>query len=184
LTDAANGDELVFLLTTAERRGYLEMGPSRHFWYLTAEGLDYIDPTSAGGVRGYVFVAMSFDRSLDEAFDLGIKPAIEKDCQLDKAERVDKEHHNEKICDKILADIRRCQFMVADYTQHKGGVYFEDGFALGLGRTVIRCCRDDDFNFHFDTRQYPHIKWNTPADLRRQLAEKIQALGLAGQKRT
>jgi hypothetical protein len=87
--------------------------------------------------------------------------------------RIDKEHHNEKICDKILTEIRRGQFVVADYTQQKGGVYFEDGFAMGLGRQVIRCCRVDDLKWgpHFDTRQYPHILWRTYKDLREQLAD-------------
>jgi hypothetical protein len=27
----------------------------------------------------------------------------------------------------------------------------------------------------FDTRQYNHIKWSAPADLRKQLAERIKA---------
>jgi nucleoside 2-deoxyribosyltransferase len=101
-----------------------------------------------------------------------------------KAIRIDKEHHNEKICDKILAEIRRGQFVVADYTQQKRGVYFEDGFAMGLGRQVIRCCRKQDLDkgLHFDTRQYNHIPWETPQDLRTQLAERIQALILPGHR--
>ena len=77
----------------------------------------------------------------------------------------------------MIAEIRRCQFLVADYTGHRGGVYFEDGFALGLGREVVRSCREDDFGrLHFDTRQYRHVKWSDSGDLRTQLADQIQAL--------
>jgi len=47
---------------------------------------------------------------------------------------------------------------------------------MGLGRPVIWSCRDDDLkNVHFDTRQYNHIVWNEPADLRAQLTNRIKA---------
>jgi nucleoside 2-deoxyribosyltransferase len=143
---------------------------------LTVKGWDRLDPGSAGaGIRGRVFVAMSFDPSLDEVYAQGIKAAIEQDCGMTPI-RVDKLHQNEKICDRVLAEIRRSQFVVADVTQQKAGVYFEAGFAMGLGRRVIWCCREDEKNrLHFDTRQYPHLLWTDAADLRRKLAESIQA---------
>ncbi len=94
-----------------------------------------------------------------------------------KAIRVDKVHHNEKICDRILAEIRKCRIVVADFTHHKGGVYFEAGFALALNRTVIWTCKKDEIKgAHFDTRQYVHLLWENPDDLRQQLANRIQAL--------
>jgi len=41
---------------------------------------------------------------------------------------------------------------------------------------VIWTCQADDFkNVHFDTRQYNHIVWQIPADLRIQLADRIKA---------
>ena len=46
----------------------------------------------------------------------------------------------------------------------------------GLARPVIWSCKKDDFdNVHFDTRQYNHIVWQTPADLREQLRDRIKA---------
>ena len=84
--------------------------------------------------------------------------------------------HNQKICDKILAEIRLCQFMVADFTLHRGGIYFEAGFAMGLGRPVIWLCRHDDVDkTHFDTRQYNHVLWESPAELRDKLTNRIRA---------
>ena len=86
-------------------------------------------------------------------------------------------HHNEKTCDRILAEIRRSQLVVADVTDHKQGVYFEAGFALALGRLVIWTCLEDAIkDAHFDTRQYPHLLWSDAADLRSKLAQRIQAL--------
>ena len=57
-----------------------------------------------------------------------------------------------------------------------GVIHFEAGLAMGLGRPVIWTCRKDDFeNTHFDTRQYNHIVWETPEDLREKLADRIRA---------
>jgi nucleoside 2-deoxyribosyltransferase len=47
------------------------------------------------------------------------------------------------INDEIIAQIRRSRFMVCDLTGHRGGVYFEAGFAYGLGMPVIYTCRKD-----------------------------------------
>ena len=56
------------------------------------------------------------------------------------------------------------------------GVYFEAGFAMGLGIPVIWLCRKDDLeNAHFDTRQYNHIPWESAEDLRSQLRDRIIA---------
>jgi len=120
------------------------------------------------------FVAMSFHPSLDDAWKNGFKPALEQ-CQFLPI-RVDLQEHNEKICDRIVAEIRKSALVVADFTGQRGGVYFEAGFAMGLGRHVIWSCQDDDIqNLHFDTRQYNHIVWKDSGDLLIKLVNRIQA---------
>ena len=78
----------------------------------------------------------------------------------------------------ILAEIRRAQFVVADITGARGGVYFEAGFAKALGRDVFFTCREDRFSNdrHFDTEHFQHTMWTTPADLRTKLRQKVLAL--------
>ena len=71
--------------------------------------------------------------------------------------------------------------MVADFTQGKtgarGGVYYEAGFAHGLGIPVIFTCRNESLDkVHFDTRQYNHIVWTDPAKLRTDLRNRIAAV--------
>jgi nucleoside 2-deoxyribosyltransferase len=151
--------------------------PDRFDWSyaLTPAGWLKLEPIGGAGVPGTGFVAMSFDPTLLPIYDEGIRPAIEDDCGL-KALRVDREEHNDDITDRILAGIRSAQFVVADFTHQRQGVYFEAGFALGLGRVVIWTCREDHVQgLHFDTRQYSHIVWTSPADLRSKLASRIQA---------
>ena len=90
--------------------------------------------------------------------------------------RLDLVEYNEKICDKIVAEIRTCQFLVADVTRQRQNVYFEAGFAMGLGRPVIWTCKEYDFtNVHFDTQQENYILWKEPRDLRTKLTDRIKA---------
>lgn len=122
-----------------------------------------------------VFIAMKFgDPKLDQVYQEAMLTAVEK-CGYHPF-RIDKEHHNDKICDRIIAEIKQSAFVIADFTGHRGGVYFEAGFALGLGIPVIWTCREDDFeNLHFDTRQYNHIKWSRAEDLSIAIMNRINA---------
>ncbi len=128
-----------------------------------------------------VFVAMWFDPKMDEAWKTGFKQAIEDERIGLRAIRVDKEQFTEKICDKIEAEIPKCRFLIADVTRFRSGVFYEAGIAKGLGLEVIWTCSKEwekKISKHFDTRQYPHILWDSPEDLKEQLITKIEALRL------
>lgn len=125
-----------------------------------------------------VFVAMWFDPNMDIVFESGIKPAIEDTGY--EALRVDQIEHISRIDDRIIAEIRRSRFIVADFTHDeggaRGGVYYEAGFAHGLGIPVIFTCQEDCLpELHFDTNHYNHIAWRTPDELREKLRNRILA---------
>ncbi len=122
---------------------------------------------------------MWFHEDLVPAWNEGIEPAI-KDTGY-TAVRVDKEEYIEKIDDRIIAEIKRSRFIVADFTHGedgaRGGVYYEAGFAHGLGIDVIFTCRQNAIkHVHFDTRQYNHILWETPIELKERLTNRIAAV--------
>lgn len=124
-----------------------------------------------------VFVAMWYGdqdtkAKMDELFQNGIEPAIHQ-AGYDVT-RVDLSQHNDWIMDKVLGDIRLAPFVVADFTGHRNGVYFEAAFARGLGIPVIHTCERGDFGkAHFDTVQLNHVLWDTPEDLRTSLHYRI-----------
>lgn len=176
LIDAASTTEMHFLIQHLKELDYIFEGDNGEF-IVKIKGWQALEPRpGSGGVKGRCFVAMSFDPSMHDAYDSGIKPALTIDCELPEPIRVDREQFNEKIDDRILAEIRTCQFLVSDVTLHRPGVYFEAGFAMGLGRPVVWTCRRNDMqNAHFDTRQYNHIEWDSPGELREKLAQRVLA---------
>ena len=164
-----------FVRMALERQGCLT-GDSGSV-IVTAKGWDLIEAGGAG-VKGTCFVAMSFSSAMNDAFDVGVRLAVELDCG-GRAVRVDRIEHADKIDDRITSAIRGAQFVIADVTEHKQGVYFEAGFALGLGRPVIWTCRDNDLaNAHFDTRQFNHVVWSDAPDLRVRLTRRLIGMGL------
>jgi nucleoside 2-deoxyribosyltransferase len=142
---------------------------------LTMDGWDHVQPMHRpGGIPGRCFVAMWFSDQTHEAYESGIRLAVQ-DAGFE-AIRIDQKEHNNEITDEIMAEIRNCQLMVADFTGQRAGVYYEAGFAIGLGRPVIWCCRRDEIgSLHFDTNHKNHIDWQTPEELRERLYRRIRA---------
>lgn len=176
---AENQDAFKFVAETLQEAGWLRLhpvfGPTQVV--ITAKGLDHIAELERQRRQRnskQVFVAMWFHESLDKAWDNGFRKAC-RTAGYD-AIRIDLVEHNQKICDAIIAEIRKSRFVVADFTGHRGGVYFEAGYALGLGIPVIWTCRKDELDkTHFDTRQYNHIDWENEEDLLVRLKNRIEA---------
>ncbi len=121
---------------------------------------------------------MWFNNVTDDAYVNGFARAVTVTGY--KPIRIDKKEHNNKIDDEVIAEIRRSRFLIADFTceagKVRGGVYYEAGFAQGLGIPVIWTCKDTSISdLHFDTRQYAHIVWKDPDDLFAQLKNRIGA---------
>ena len=174
---ASNFQELVYLFAVylQNQKHYLVF--NKH-WLITPEGWDYLDSLKQENPNSHqAFVAMWFDDSMNECFDSGIDPAI-KDAGYNSF-RVDRHEHVNRIDDEIIAQIRQSKFLVADFTEHRGGVYFEAGYALGMGIRVIWLCREDNIEHaHFDTNHFNHILW-TPEDipgLKKALQNRIEAV--------
>jgi hypothetical protein len=157
-----------------------EIVPDQVLWrvYVSAQGWDRINKLQSVAEREKskrVFVAMWFHEETKRAYDEGISPAIRDDCGFDPR-RIDLKEFNEDIVAEIIAEIRACRFLVADLTGDRKGVYFEAGFAKGLGIPTIFTCRESDFtNAHFDVNHFNCIVWNDVPELRKKLTNRIRA---------
>jgi len=183
LTFAGTEKEARYHVTALLRYGlldgkiYADLTPS-HF-ALTPEGWARFEELTRGrsAAENPVFVAMWFgDKDektlMDGVFHKGIVPAVGRAGYL--ATRVDFEEHNDWIMDRVLGGIRLAPFVIADFTGHRNGVYFEAAFARGLGTPVIHTCRKEDLSkAHFDTLQLNHVLWDTPEELEMKLYHRI-----------
>lgn len=171
-------EEVHYLLAYLGNQGWLEETGDATY-VISVKGYTRLaELKTAQRESSQAFVAMWFDHSTDSAWNEGIKPGI-ADAGYEPF-RIDRKEHNNKIDDEIVAELRRSRFVVADFTQGddgaRGGVYYEAGFAHGLNIPVIFSCRKDSLDkIHFDTRQYNHIVWSTPIELKERLAARISA---------
>jgi nucleoside 2-deoxyribosyltransferase len=160
---------------------------------LTSKGFARLDELERTNINSkQAFVAMWFDESIKDLYEKAIRPAIEE-AEMPSgvkftAVRIDNKEHNNKIDDEIIAEIRRSRFVIADFTSaivnhdrkdqaiSRGGVYYEAGFAQGLGLPVIWTCKTGfESLIHFDIRQYNTIFWQDYDDLKRRLKARIEA---------
>ena len=118
-----------------------------------------------------VFIAMSFDNSIDKARK-SIMDAVQSCGYVSML--IDIKEHNNQIVPEIYKEINDSEFVVADLTGQRGGVYYEAGYAVAKNKELILCCREGE-NPHFDVAQINTIFWKDEQDLKERLIKRIEA---------
>ena len=180
--EAVEGNEVFYFLQYLEEEGYItanHMMGGRSMVTVTVAGHQSIAEESSSLDSAQAFVAMWFSDDMVDAYEEGIAPGI-RDAGFDPL-RIDRKEHVNRIEEEIIAEIRRSRFVVADFTHgeagERGGVYYEAGFAHGLGLPVVFTCHKTSLDtLHFDTSHFSHIVWEKPEDLREQLRNRIRAI--------
>ena len=177
---ARDGAEFLYFMQTLAGQGILEEPPGRDrerrtAFRITREGwLRARELEKTGSRPDQAFVAMWYSPETDPAWADAIEPALIS-LGYDPL-RIDRTHAEDRVSERIEAEIRRSGLLVADFTGQRQGVYFEAALALGLGIPVVWTCREADFGgTHFDTSQYQHLVWETPEELREMLVNHIAA---------
>lgn len=178
------GEEQYFVDAMA-KYGWIDASEDPERWKLriTPEGYARYDELNRGRAnsKNPVFVATWFGgkarkEEMTQLFNKHLKVAINRTGY--RAWRADTEQHNEQIMDVVHHYIRQAPFVVAELTRNNRGVYYEAGFAKGLGTDVIYCCPEKT-RPHFDVTAINLVKWDTPEDLCKKLACRIR--GTIGQ---
>jgi len=175
LVFASPGENMHYYCSALEQLGHV----STHLTsgcaavQITPKGWDQLAKLHPRATSSTAFVAMSFDTRLRFIYDESIAPAV-RACGFEPV-RVDYIHHNDLCIDRIIGLIRASRFVIADLTGGKHGVYFEAGYAMGLGIPVIWTCRKRQ-KVHFDVQQYNRIIWDDPAQLNERLVARILAV--------
>lgn len=169
--------------------------PSRKI-VMTSKGLQYAETLFSRTNSTQCFVAMWFDESTQQLYER-IQNAVTGNPKADKNSngyganysimKIDEKDHINYIPAEIIPEIKRSKFMIADLSGYRGGVYYEAGFADGLGIPVILTCSKEWFEehtdehgnkfngVHFDLKQKNILLWeeNKLDEFQRKLVARI-----------
>jgi nucleoside 2-deoxyribosyltransferase len=175
-TYSASTQDVGYLMKMLKERGLAETIDMSGNGVIHPEGhmrLDELKAESSNSKKG--FVAMWFHEDLDQIYADGFAQGV-LNAGYDPI-RIDQVEHVNKIDDEIIRQINAAKFLVADFTGHRGGVYFEAGYAMGRKIPVFWTCRSDDMGeLHFDIRQFNCIAWNSSEDLAQRLEARIESV--------
>ena len=129
-----------------------------------------------GFESGSVFVAMSFrGDGMDDSF-----AAIRKACKSLKlvARRVDELNSSGVIILEIVHLIERAEFIVVDLTHERPNVYYELGYAHGVGNlpSNILLIAKDGTDLHFDIAALRVRYYKSIADLERLVKTSLTGM--------
>lgn len=175
-TYSSNNQDVVYLLRILREQGLAEATAMGGECEILPEGyikLDELRGKSSASANG--FVAMYFQPELNEIYSNGFQVGIMK--ARYESVRMDRVEHINRIDDEIIRQINSSKFVVADFTGHRGGVYFEAGYALGIGLPVFWTCqRNAMADLHFDIRQFNCIDRESPKELANRLQVRLEAV--------
>lgn len=123
------------------------------------------------------FMAMKFENDvLAKIVADYLKPAVAQTGY--ELRRLDEGQKAGIIDNRMRAEIQSARFLVADLSDQNNGVYFEAGYAEGLGRPVFYTCEESVFTKrHFDTEHHLTVKWDArnPTKAASELKDAIRA---------
>jgi hypothetical protein len=122
--------------------------------------------------KKFAFVLMPFVSAFDDVYKFGIKQAC--DGLNIYCERVDEQIFHEGILDRILNQIAKADLLIADMSTQNANVFYEVGYAHGIGRNVILVTQQAK-DIPFDFKHFPHIIYgNSIETLNTELKRKLE----------
>jgi hypothetical protein len=121
-----------------------------------------------------IFVAMPFDKKMEDIFHYGIQNAVNQAGFL--CERVDKITFTGDILDLIKRRIQAASLVIADLTTANPNVYLEVGYAWGLGKPTVLLAQDAQ-ELKFDIQGQKCIIYSGIRELEEKLGSELLGLG-------
>lgn len=196
---AKNKVEFQNILSELLEKQYIKKGQSAYCYAVTLSGSAYIELKKAeNSDNKNCFIAMWYDKELLEVFNNSISDMLKSNGYNPVI--IANVEHNDNITDRIISEIKKCKFIIADLSGNRGGVYFEAGYAMGMNKQIIWTCNekyfnktvkkhvainengyereieiDEYFKIHFDIDHYNFIIWKDEKDLSERLKNRIEA---------
>jgi hypothetical protein len=172
---ASGPGEFDYYVASLAQMGYLGKEEGSNNFQISVAGWQRIAELRTRPITSRTaFVAMRFLPEMMDLYATAFAPAI-RDAGF-RPEISGDPQHNDRIDARIMVQIKSARFVVADVTHENPGVYFEAGYAIGLGLPVIWTCAEaSKEKMHFDTRQYSHILYKSSDDLKNKLRDRTKA---------
>jgi hypothetical protein len=120
-----------------------------------------------------IFVAMPFDKKMDDIFHYGIRNAVNSAGFL--CERVDEVVFTGDILDLIKRRIGKASLVIADLTTANPNVYLEVGYAWGLGIPTVLIVQDFE-ELKFSLKGQKCIIYSGIRELEEKLSKELLGL--------
>lgn len=122
-----------------------------------------------------VFVIMSFK---DEPQYRDLYAAIKRVCEKYDyvARRVDESNLFKRVIPEITRQIKQSAFVIADVTEGRPNVFYELGFADGIGKDVILVAKEST-QLPFDINDVPVLFWSSFVDFEEELRKRVERIG-------
>ena len=126
-------------------------------------------------VANSAFILMNMD-PLDDALT-DVCNAIKLECSLFSisAIRIDDIEHQDRITDRILAQIASSELIIADLSGERPNVYYEVGYSHALGKRPI-LYRRKGTRLHFDLAVHNVPEYRNTTELRALLHKRLEAI--------
>ena len=164
------------ILTTLLLNGVIRTESAEHREYL-ARRSETIDPLSDAGVtseaKPLIFVAMPFDKKMDDIFYYGIRNAVNSAGFL--CERADQVSFTGDILEVIKRRIKAASLLIADLTMSNPNVYLEVGYAWGIGIPTVLIAQDAQ-ELKFDVKGQKCIIYSGIRELEEKLSNELIGL--------
>jgi hypothetical protein len=120
-----------------------------------------------------IFVAMPFDKKMEDIFHYGIRNAVNNAGFL--CERIDDVIFTGDILDLIKRRIGKARLVIADLTSANANVYLEVGYAWGLGIPTVLIVQDAQ-ELKFDVKGQKCIIYSGIRELEEKLSKELLGL--------
>jgi len=153
------------------------MGRKNETWRDSAIHENYDTNDHGEYVEGQVFVGMAFDvaSEISDTYQ-----AIRRAClQVGlNAHRVDEQLGSGPISNRILRGIEQAEFMIFDLTIERPNVYYEIGYAHGVGNRPeeILLIANNGTILHFDVAHLAVVFFDSATDLERKLPAHLKRM--------
>lgn len=152
-----------------ERLEYEQLNSVKNDWEEHAADLIALAEKVAESRSVLVIMSYADLPELEDAFDSFVQ--VCEDLGY-RCERVTEANAAERILPDILARIERAAFVIVDLTELRPNVFYELGYADGLGKKAVITAKAGT-ELPFDVKDMPTICWSGQRQLRDQLRQRI-----------